>query len=67
MKSAEQWIDEIENSIAYLRNKNIRTYANFYIELEKDAPNKIKNHFSKEYNIQIHKCPRQRYDLIITW
>lgn len=67
MKSAQQWIEEIEHNIIYLKKKNIHTYANFYIELEKDSPDKIKNHFSKGYTIKINKCPRQRYDLIITW
>lgn len=66
-KTVTQWIEEIDKSIEDKKKKNIHSYFQFSMEISDGDSKMIAKYFSdKKYVVEFRKCPRMKYDLIIS-
>ena len=71
MKTAEQWIEEIERKISELKNAGRTTYFIIQADMTRDIANKLALHFAGDdkYTTEFNRCHQcnNKYDTIITW
>jgi hypothetical protein len=62
------WIKFIDIAVSKLKKDGRKAYYGFSISLTQSEADGIKQHFEKEgMAVIVKKCPRNLYDVIITW
>jgi hypothetical protein len=71
MKTSDEWISEIEDSIITLSELGRKTYYAISAEMTKHIANRVSLHFSsnEKYSVEVNRCNSctNKYDIIITW
>lgn len=68
MKTANDWITEIDFQLEYLKLNKRHSYYGFSLEMTKQTANEIETYFKKEgYQVEMRECPRKLFDCVITW
>jgi hypothetical protein len=70
MKTAEEWITEIDFEIERLKLAGRHTYFQIALSMTHETSSKIFDYFNKlKYNIEVEKCHScaNKYSIIITW
>ncbi len=66
MKTADQWITEIDFKVQQLRLSNRHAYYGFMLEMTQETANAIKKYFEEEgCQVEVTMCPRKNWDVII--
>lgn len=62
------WIDAVETNISKLKEGGRKAYYGFSLQMTSSEADGIKKHFEElGMAVIIRKCPRNLYDVIITW
>ena len=67
MKSASEWIEEIDFEIVRLKLNGRHVYYQFSVDMTKQIALEVENYFKNEYATEFKKCNRcvNKYDVII--
>ena len=67
MKSASEWITEIDFEITRLKLNGRHTFYQFSVDMTKDIAGEIERYFKDKYDTEFRRCQQcvNKYDIII--